>query len=196
MVPKQAQVITYEFEKKMWKDGVLGEMDPDTLCNTVLYLLGINLMLRAVDEHYCLHRDLPYKDSQLSVRYSDLGEKCIFYQEDTITKTHDGGLNDKNRQRKEAWIYPNNHNVNRCLLRLILKYLSLCPETYFKKENFYLKLLQKPTPRQWYGREVIGTNMLSKVVKQMMEKAEIEGYFTNHSARRRGGTQLFQAGVD
>ena len=38
----------------MWKEGVLGEMDPDTLRNTVLFLLGINLMLRAVEEHYAL----------------------------------------------------------------------------------------------------------------------------------------------
>ena len=77
-----------------------------------------------------------------------------------------------------------------------MKYLSLCPETYFKKENFYLKSLTKPTPKQWYGREVIGTNTLSKVVKKMMEKAEIDGFFTNHSARCTGGTRLFQAGID
>ena len=91
-------MITYEFEEKMWYDWVLGEMDLDTLRDTVLYLLGINLMLRAVDEHYSLCRDMPYKDSQLSVHYNDFGEKCIFYHEDTVTKTHDGGLSDKNRE--------------------------------------------------------------------------------------------------
>ena len=77
-----------------------------------------------------------------------------------------------------------------------MRYLSLCPRTYFKKENFYLKSLSKPAPIQWYGREVVGTNTLSKVVKKMMGKAEIEGFFTNHSARRTGGTGLFQAGVN
>ena len=30
----------------------------------------------------------------------------------------------------------------------------------------------------------------------MMEKAEIAGYFTDHSARRTGGTHLFQVGID
>ena len=29
-----------------------------------------------------------------------------------------------------------------------------------------------------------------------MHDAEFEGYFTNHSARRTGGTHLFRAGVD
>ena len=52
VVPKRAQVITYDFEEKMWQNGVLGEDTPDKLRHTVLFLLGINLMLRAVEEHY------------------------------------------------------------------------------------------------------------------------------------------------
>ena len=52
VVKRQVQVITYEFEEKMWQEGILGEYTPDTLRQTVLYLLGVNLMLRAVDEHY------------------------------------------------------------------------------------------------------------------------------------------------
>ena len=30
----------------------------------------------------------------------------------------------------------------------------------------------------------------------MVKKAKIEGFFTNHSLRRSGGTRLFRAGVD
>ena len=139
---------------------------------------------------------MPDKDSQLSVRYNEYGEKCIYYEEVTVTKTHDRGIADKNRDRKQVWIYPNNDNVDRCPVRLISKYLSLCPETYFKKENFYLQSLQKPTPKHWYGGQVVDQNTLSKVIKKMMEKAEIAGHFTNHSARQTGGTRLFQAGID
>ena len=82
VVKRQAEVITYEFEEKMWQEGILGESTLDILRQTVLYLLGVNLMLRAVEEHYYLCRDIPAKDSQLSVRYDKFGEKCIFYQED------------------------------------------------------------------------------------------------------------------
>ena len=59
-------------------------------------MIGINLFLRAVDEHYNLHRNMPGKDSQLSVQYNDFGDKCIVYNEDNVTKTYGAGLSDKN----------------------------------------------------------------------------------------------------
>ena len=54
MVKKQAEVITYEYENELWQKGLLGEHDADTLRNTVLFLIGINCVLRAGDEHYYL----------------------------------------------------------------------------------------------------------------------------------------------
>ena len=195
MVPKQADLITYEFEETMWQKGILGEDKPDTLRNTVLFLIGINCCLRAVEEHYYLRRDMPNMASQLQVEGDENGVICVVYREDTVTKTHDGGLNDMHNERKIVWVYPNSRNINRCLVHLIQKYLSLCPP-YFKKENFYLKAKQKPTPTQWYAGQVVGQNTLGKVVKKMMEEAEISGYFTNHSARRTGSTRLFRAGGD
>ena len=195
VVPRHAEVITYEFEEKMWKEGILGEDTPDRLRNTVLFLIGINLMLRAVEEHYYLRRNTPSSTFQLSFHTDGNGNKCILYQEDCVTKTHDGGLNDMCRDRKEVWIFPNETNVNRCPVRLIQKYLSLCPK-YYKKANFYLQSLLKPTPTQWYSGQVVGQNTLGKTIGKMMKEADIAGYFTNHSARHTGGTQLFNAGVD
>ena len=58
LIKKQAQVITYEYEDELWKKGMLGGGDPDTLRNTVLFLIGINCILHAGDEHYYLRRDL------------------------------------------------------------------------------------------------------------------------------------------
>ena len=111
VVPNRAELITHEFEEKMWKSNILGEDTPDKLRNTVLFLLGINVMLRAVEEHYCLRRDMPDQKSQLSVRISESGEKCLFYQEDCVTKTHDGGLNNMRRERREVWVFPNKINI-------------------------------------------------------------------------------------
>ena len=54
VVPKQAELITYEMEKKLWEKGVLGEENPDQLRNTVLFILGVNMYLRAVEDHYNL----------------------------------------------------------------------------------------------------------------------------------------------
>ena len=147
-----------------------------------------------MDEHYCLRCDTPEKKGQLMFVLNSKGVRCILYCEDSVTKTHKGGLNDMHFDRKTCWIYPNLGNPPHCPVRLIEKYLKLCPKIA-KKPNFYLQSLQRPTPTQWYRVQVVGQNTISKVVKTLMEKANIQGFFTNHSARRTGGTRLFRAGV-
>ena len=149
-VKRQANIIMYEFENELWERGVLGEDSPDKLRNTVLFLIGINCTLRAGDEHYQLRRDMPNKRSQLRFETSKFGERCVVYYEDTGTKSNDGGLKHMKLDRKIVWMHPNIELPERCPVRLIEKYLSLCPN-YEKKANFYLQSLQKLTPKQWYG---------------------------------------------
>ena len=190
----QAGLILFEHENELWSKGILGEDSSDTLRHTVLFLIGINVHLRAIEEHYYLCRDVPEQKGQLSFVLNPREVRCILYQEDFVTKTHDGGLRDMRPDRKTVWIYPNESDVSRCPVRFIQKYLSLCPQ-YYKKPNFYLQSLQKPTPTQWYGEQVVGKCTIAKVVQTLMKTAGIEGFFTNHSARRTGGTRLFRAGV-
>ena len=54
---KQAGFIPLQYERDLWSKNILGEDTPDKLHNTVLFLLGINVGLRAGDEHYDLRRD-------------------------------------------------------------------------------------------------------------------------------------------
>ena len=194
VVKRQAGVVTPEIENQLWENGLLGEDTPDKLCNTVLFLLGLNVTLRAVDEHYHLRRDMTNKSSQLQFERSPNGDKCLVYREDFVTKTHDGGIKDRKHDRKVVWVYPNDNPI-RCTVRLVEKYLSLCPK-YTKKENFYLQSRAKPTPKVWYQEQVIGKNTISKVVQVMVKTSKIEGFFSNHSLRRSGGTRLFNQGVD
>ena len=193
VVPKQAELITYEMEKKLWENGVLGEDNPDQLRNTVLFLLGVNMYLRAVEDHYNLCRSMPGNPSQISFEMNDKGKLCMVYREHAVTKTHDGGLCDMRAERKIVWVYPS-ENPKKCPVRLTQKYLSLCPD-YIKKSNFYLRSLEKPTPKQWYAEQVVGSQTLSKVIGTIMEKGKFFGFFTNHSATRTGGTHLFRASV-
>ena len=191
---RQAKVITYKTEQELWEKGLLGEDSPDKLRDTVLFLLGVNLYLRAIEDHYNLRRTTPLEKSQISFEQSESGQECLVYREDSVTKTHDGGLNDMRKERKIAWIFPS-QDILRCPVRLTKKYLALCPP-FFAKNNFYLKALTKTRPSQWYANQVVGQNTLGKVVKELMNAVEIEGFFTNHSLRRTGSTRLFQAGVD
>ena len=43
-------------ENELWVKGVLGEDNLEKLRNTVLFLIGINATLRAIEEHYHLCR--------------------------------------------------------------------------------------------------------------------------------------------
>ena len=171
--------------------------NPDQLRRTVLFLLGLNVGLRAGDEHYALRRDAPNSPSQLTFRRNEKGLRCLVYQEDSTTKTNDGGLNHMRKQRKLVWVYPSD-NVLRCPVRIIDKYVSLLPPVTpkSKKTNFYLRRLEKLTPAQWYGEQVVGLNTLRSYMKEMAKEAKIDLFITNHSLRRSGTTRLFRGGVD
>ena len=58
-------MVTTEIENDLWEKGILGEDTPCKLRNTVLFLLGLHVTLRAIDEHYYLRRDMSNKKSQL-----------------------------------------------------------------------------------------------------------------------------------
>ena len=101
------------------------------------------------------------------------------------------------KKTKIVWIFPSD-NVNRCPVRLVDKYVLLCPQVTgkSKKHNFYLRSLEKINPAQWYGVQPVGKNSLSKVVANLLKSCNPDGYFTNHSLRRTSATRLFQASLE
>ena len=191
---KQAKLITYKIEQDLWDRGFLGDDTPEKLRTTVYYGIGMGFYLRAVGEHYSLRRWTPDSDSQITFERNDRGMRCAVYREDVVTKTHDGGLKDMRRDRKEVWIHPNVVNPERCYVRLIDKYLGLCPP-FYKKPNFYLQARLIPSPACWYQNQVMGEGSIGKIIGKMMESAGYEGFYSGHSLRLSGGSRLFQAGV-
>ena len=189
---RQAEVISMEYENKLWERGILGEDTPDKLRSTVLFLIGINCALRAGDEHYALRRPGGCTSSQFSFECNEFGLKCLVYREDTITKTNRGGLKDMKKERKVVWI-KGNSDFRRCPVRLVEKYLSLVP-IEGSKPNFYVQSLRKPRPNCWYSTTPVGINKICGVVASILKDGGLNGYFTNHSLRRTCATRLFQAG--
>ena len=178
MVKKQAGFIPYGFENTLWEKGLLGEDSPDKLRDTVLFLLGINLGLRAGDEHHHLRRHSPQLASQITFKHNAEGVRCLVYTEDTVTKTHDGGLNSMKKEKKVVWVYPS-ENINRCPVRLVDKYMGLCPPvTGNMKANFYLRSLLRTTPATWYSTRVLGINSLKKTVGELLKTCTIRWVFS------------------
>ena len=89
-------------------------------------------------------------------------------------------------------------DINHCPVRIIDKYMSLCPAVTdkTKKSNFYLQSLEKTNQAQWYEVQPVGKNTLSKVVGKLLKSGNLDGYFTKHSLRHTSTTRLFQVGVD
>ena len=100
---KQANVIPVNYKNTMWEKGILS---PDLLRDTVLFLIGKNVGLHAGDDHHVLWRHSPWQPSQFSFQNNHKGVRCIVYTEDTVTKTHDWGINRMCKSKKINWIYP------------------------------------------------------------------------------------------
>ena len=197
MVVKQVNYVSLDYENTLWDRGLLGEDTPEKLRNTVLFLLGINLGLHAGDEHYDLRRDTLEKPSQIQFMNDSNGIRCLVYKEDSVTKTNDSGIKHMRKQCKTVWVHPSD-NFQRLPVRLVEKYISLCPAVSpkTKKFNFYLRSLDRCKPSRWYGEQFVGINNIRKVVQTLLKDAKLNGYFTNHSLRCSGMTRLFHKGVD
>ena len=56
---------------------------------------------------------MPGNASELQFECDPDEVKCLVYREDAVSKTHDGGIDDRKSDRKEVWVYPNDDNINR-----------------------------------------------------------------------------------
>ena len=74
---------------ELWSCGILGESNPEQLCETVLFLHDLNCALRAKKEHKMLRH--PACNSQFKLLMED-GVECLQYMEDLPTKINHGGL--------------------------------------------------------------------------------------------------------
>ena len=177
MTCRRAELLSFDEENRLWNESILGEENPDQLRCTVLFLLGMNVGLHVGDEQFNLRRHSPQLPSQLQFRKNKQGVRCLVYQEDSTTKTNDGGLNSMRKERKIVWIYPS-ANTDWCPVCIIDKYCSLLPPVRLnRKPNFYLRSLERFTPVQWYGEQVIGSNTLRKIMGELSEKCNLQGFF-------------------
>ncbi len=192
-VVQKASVISETDEEKMWKDGVLGEDEPDKLRDTVLYLLGISCALCGGQEH----RNLccaPY-DPQVTVCSDSNGEKYLLYCEDARTKANQGGLTGQRHESKTVKVY-GNIDMRRDVVRLFQKYVSLLPKNPKSSALYKYGLRSLKSPVTWYADKPVGVNILKKTVSHLTAGAGLCGHFTNHSLCATAATRLFHKGFD
>ncbi len=188
-----ATPITLTQEEKMWQEGMLGEDTPDVLCNTVVYLVGLNFALHGGQEQRNLRA--PGFNPQITIQSDEFGLKYLHYKEDFLSKTNQGGLANRRGTPKEAKVYGSD-NPLRNVVCLYEKYVNLLPANA-RHPSLYKYTLKRPKPNQWYSDNQLGQNALAKIIKTLCDKAGLTGEkFCNHSLRATCATRMYQAGVD
>ncbi len=189
---KAADPLTLQDQKKIWESEILGDKDLETLVNTVMFLLGTHLSLRAVQKHKNLKVDLVVikYDPKLKLRFLEYKE--------VQSKNNQGGLHSIYQQQKCVPVYENVQKPERCAVKLFEQYLSRRPQFDPKcSRDLYLRLLGKtPKTNIWYSCQPMGVHSISKVVKRMTEQAGLTGNFSNHSCRATAPTLMYREGMD
>jgi len=70
-------MISEEMENILWEKKLLGDSDPGTLLDTMVYVLGLHFALRGRREH----RRLRHKPSQISLHVDSNGRRFLQYRE-------------------------------------------------------------------------------------------------------------------
>ena len=189
---RKAEVLTFTDEDLLWSLGLLGTHNPEVLLHTVLFSLGLTCALRAGKEHRAL-RSIPF-DSQFEFLDNNGTGVFLRYTEDAGLKTNKGGLKQKNVDRKVVDVYPTS-NVERCPVRILMKYLSMLPRNR-RCKALYLRPRKKYSQRSWFLDSAVGANTLREVVKTVCELGKLPGYYTNHSLRSSSATRMYRNGVE
>ena len=165
---KRVDIITFEQENIMWEKGILGDKDPQTLLDTMVYLIGMNFALRSGDEHRLLNR------SQLSLHSRADGREYLEYTEN-VSKSNQRGLAHYNVEQKTVKAFANTEKPKRCLIAFYKKYLELSPELP-DNAAFYLQPLKRLKDDQWFSGQPVGRNPLGNTIKKMCTAAGKEGW--------------------
>ena len=187
---KKAEIISYEIEEILWEKGILGDGNPHSLLDTMLFMNGLYFALRGGKEH----RQLRHHPSQIQL-VEKPGERAYLVYREDISKNHQGGLKNRKIKPKIVMHHANIENPKRCFIRLYKLYNSLCPPNR-PNNTFYLQPLQKPIKDLWYSTKPVGHITLEKTVSRMCREAGILGHYTNHSLRATAATRLHQSGVE
>ena len=189
---RQAAVLSGLDEEELWCQGLLGWANPENLLNTVIYLIKKGFALRAGKEHHCLRSpDFQY---QLKFHRDEEGVTFLRYTEDIGLKTNKGGLKHRKVEPKQVDLYPV-VGSDRCPLKMINFYLSKLPANR-KCSSFYLQPKRKFTDSVWYLDRPAGQNKLREVIKTLCKKAELPGFYSNHSLRSTSAMKLYRNNVD
>ena len=187
-----AKVIESDHESLFWEKGLLGSSTPKVLQRTVFFYVGLNFVLRGIQEQYDL---VP---SQF-VRYpqdTKIYDESVYYEYREYVSTNNQhrfkDINSKNKTVK-AFALP---GKDYCVVKLLDKYLSMLPSD---ASYFYMRAKDKAPPNpsmSSFMNQRVGINVLKNMIPELSVKSGIQVSYTNHSLRATAITRMFNGEVD
>ena len=147
--PNAAEALDDQDISILWETGAFGEETPESLHNTVWYLLTVHMGMRGRDEHYkLLYGDFKVQSTTDGAKYVEFSERD--------TKTRTGESSNTRAFKPKMWSTP--QNPEHCPVRLFEKYLSKRPSQMSTPDSpFYLAVNYHPAGPDdpWYKRQRI-----------------------------------------
>ena len=186
-----AEVITSEHEDAFWKTGLLGFATPASLQRTVFFYVGMNFVLRGIQEQHDLVQDQFVRSPSVVTQY----DASVFYEyTEFVSKNNQHRFKDTDSKNKSVRVYAQ-PGSDRCLVKILDTYLSSLPKDF---SLFYARPLGKFNPdpsKPSYGKQRLGVNSLKKFIPELSAKSGIGVHYTNHSLRATAITRMFNAGI-
>ena len=187
-----AKVIEPIHEDIFWQKGLLGFSTPKVLQRTVFFYVGLNFVLRGVQEQQDL---IPSQFSRVPLDKSVYNTKVYYQYTELASKNNQHRFKDINAQNKvnRAYALPGNQ---RCIVKILDKYLSLLPTD---APYFYMRAYEEFRDEQAspvFTRQRVGVNTLKNVLPSLSKESGIGVHYTNHSLRATAITRMFNCGVE
>ncbi|VDI42844.1 Hypothetical predicted protein [Mytilus galloprovincialis] len=179
---KKADPIPPPIEEKLWENDHLGTDTLQKLLRTMFWLIGVNFGIRGGQEHRSLTMD-NFKICPGYIQYTE-----------SISKTYRGGFEHRNIKPHSAKSYSNAQQPDRCIVNVFQLYLTKLPAER-PPSVFYYKLLATCAKPVWFSKQPVGRQKLENIVKDIMNDARVDFFFTKHSLRDTTASRLFNAGV-
>jgi len=186
-----AKVIDPKHEDIFWEIGLLGYTTPKIIQRTVFFYVGLNFVLRGVQEQYNL---VPSQFVRVPEDKSVYDASVYYEYVELISKNNQHRFKDINMKNKciRAYALPGNE---RCVVKLLDTYLDMLPPN---APYFYMRALEKfpgDLKKSGITNQRVGVNLLKNILPELSEKSSVGVHYTNHSLRATAITRMFTNGI-
>ena len=184
----KARSLSKEEEEVLWVAGKLGNNSPESLVNTIWWILTQYFGLRGRQKHHSMKVD------DFALRKDDDGQEYVEFAEG-LTKTRGGGLSKKSRDFSPKMFATG----ERCPVSLFKEYLSRRPQQMKTTGPFYLSVNYNAKDEIWYKAQPMGINRIKEMMKRIVAGSSLEASckkLTNHSARKTLVNKLKKTNVE